>query len=88
MIGLYCDNRNLAFAMGMWYLGGSLSNTISAFIAHWVAIPTSMTSAIQRLTIYQHYYLLLGSIAMGLSLVMFVIASQPQFKRIIQRVEP
>jgi POT family proton-dependent oligopeptide transporter len=88
MIGLYCDNRNLAFAMGMWYLGGSLSNTIAAFIARWVAIPANMTSPLQRLAIYQQYYWILGSIAMVLSLVMFAIARQSRLKRIIQHAEP
>ena len=81
MIGLYCDSRNLAFAMGTWYLGCSLSNTISAWIARWVAIPTELTSATQRLIIYQDYYATLGGIAAISSLIMFAVAYQLHSKR-------
>ena len=74
MIGLYCDNRALGFAMGTWYLASSLSNTLSGRIAHWVAIPKNMTSPIQSLAIYQHYYQTLGVVACLLGVGMLFIA--------------
>ena len=76
MIGLYCDNRSLAFAMGVWYLACSLSSALSGRLAGLVAIPESMTSPIQSLPIYQHYYLWLGLTACLLGIVMLGIASQ------------
>ena len=74
MIGLYCDNRALGFAMGTWYLASSLSNTLSGRIAHWVAIPKNMTSPIQSLAIYQHYYQNMGVVACLLGVGMLFIA--------------
>ena len=73
MIGLYCAHRHLAFAMGTWYLGCSLSNTIAALIAHWVAIPADMHSPVARLVIFHNYYLALGSIAaiLGVGMLLF-----------------
>ena len=74
MIGLYCDNKALGFAMGTWYLASSLSNTLSGRIAHWVAIPKNITSPIQSLAIYQHYYQNMGLIACLFGVVMLFIA--------------
>lgn len=74
MIGLYCDNNELAFAMGAWYLGSSLSNIISGRIAAWVAIPETMPS-MQSLAIYQQYYLNLGAVACMLGIVMLFVAT-------------
>ncbi len=74
MIGLYCDNQALGFAMGAWYLGCSLSNTFSGRIAQWVAIPDNITAPIQRLAIYQHYYQNMGSVACLLGGLMLFVA--------------
>jgi len=74
MIGLYCDNRTLGFAMGTWYLASSLSNTLSGRLAHWVAIPKHITSPIQSLAIYQHYYQNMGFIACLLGFAMLFVA--------------
>ena len=73
MIGLYCDQKGLAFAMGVWLLGNSLSNTISGRIAAWVAIPEGLL-ATESLPIYQNYYLTLGFVTCLLGLVMVCIA--------------
>lgn len=74
MIGLYCDNRTLGFAMGAWYLGCSLSNIFSGRIAHWVAIPTTQSSPLQSILIYQHYYLYMGMAALISSFFMFIFS--------------
>ena len=74
MIGLYCDNHALGFAMGTWYLASSLSNTLSGRIAHWVAIPDNITSPIQSLAIYQHYYQNMGVIACLFGIAMLFVA--------------
>lgn len=74
MIGLYCDMENMAFAMGVWYLACSLSNTISGRLAALVAIPENLSSAVQSLRIYQHYYLMVGSSTLVLGLIMVAIA--------------
>ncbi|MDX1838020.1 peptide MFS transporter [Legionella taurinensis] len=70
MIGLYCDGRNIAFAMGVWYLASSLSNAISGQLAGWVDIPEAVKSAEQTLPIYQYYYLWVGVIAVALGALM------------------
>ncbi|MFA6302276.1 MAG: oligopeptide:H+ symporter [Legionella sp.] len=74
MIGLYCDNQGLAFAMGVWFLASSLSNAISGRLASWVAIPNTVTSAIDSLAYYQSYYALMGVTALTIGLVLFVVA--------------
>ncbi len=74
MIGLYCDNQALGFAMGAWYLAASLSNTLAGRIAHWVAIPDIFTSPIQSLSIYQQYYQNLGFIACLFGVFMLFVA--------------
>jgi len=74
MIGLYCDSKGLAFAMGVWYLAGSLSNALSGRLAEFAAIPINTFSAVQSLLIYQHYYLILGGCAIVLGIMMMYIA--------------
>jgi POT family proton-dependent oligopeptide transporter len=74
MIGLYCDQKTIAFAMGVWYLASSLAHAISGRIAAWVAIPTSIHSAADSLPYYKNYYLLLGVSALILGVVMYVVA--------------
>ena len=83
MIGLYCDSQALGFAMGTWYLASSLSNTLSGRISHWVAIPANITSPIQSLAIYQHYYQNMGLVAclLGISMLFVAYYSQQSFKR-------
>ncbi|MGQ3890672.1 peptide MFS transporter [Legionella sp. CNM-4043-24] len=76
MIGLYCDARSLSFAMGVWYLASSLSNAISGRLAGFVAIPENMTSAMQSLPVYQHYYFFVGLAAVGTGILMGLAALQ------------
>ncbi|WP_133138580.1 peptide MFS transporter [Legionella genomosp. 1] len=73
MIGLYCDSKDLAFAMGVWYLASSLSNTIAGKLAGFVAVPKDIL-AIDSLPIYQNYYLGFGISAIILGLVMWFLA--------------
>lgn len=74
MIGLYCDGRAIAFAMGVWYLASSMSNAISGRIAGWVAIPDTIKSAVESLPYYKSYYLIMGISALGIGLLMYVLA--------------
>lgn len=73
MIGLYCDEKTMAMAMGVWYVASSMSGTISGKIAAWVAIPASLTAA-QSLLYYKPYYLILGLITFGLGFFMAILA--------------
>lgn len=74
MIGLYCDNQKIAFAMGVWYLACSLSNAISGRLASFVAIPEHIHSAVTRLSYYEHYYLVVSLIALGMGVGMYFMA--------------
>lgn len=74
MIGLYCDNKHIAFAMGIWYLANSLSSTLSGSLAAFSAIPTNMHSIFEKLSIYQHYYFAFGCVALIMSLLMYAVA--------------
>ncbi|KTD56603.1 hypothetical protein Lsan_2763 [Legionella santicrucis] len=74
MVGLYCDQNSIAFAMGVWYLASSLAHTISGRIAAWVAIPNTVHSALESLPYYKNYYLVLGISAMGLGAIMYFCA--------------
>ena len=76
MIGLYCDQKTLGFAMGIWYLACSLSNTISGRISQWVAIPEGTTNPIHSLAMYQHYYQHMSIAACLIAGVMVFIAYQ------------
>ncbi len=74
MIGLYCDHRNIAFAMGVWYLSNSLAYAISGKIAAWVAIPQHIINPIDSLPYYQNYYLIMGISAIAVGLLMLGVA--------------
>lgn len=74
MIGLYCDGRAIAFAMGVWYLASSMSNAISGRLAGWVAIPENITSAVESLPYYQTYYWMMGIVALSIGALMYVVA--------------
>ena len=74
MIGLYCDDKALAFAMGVWYLACSLSSALSGRLASWVAIPENITSPLQSLPIYQQYYFFMGLAACLLGAAMLLFA--------------
>lgn len=74
MVGLYCDQNSIAFAMGVWYLASSLAHTISGRIAAWVAIPNTVNSALESLPYYKSYYLVLGVSAIGLGVLMYLCA--------------
>lgn len=72
MIGLYCDQKSLAFAMGVWYLASSLAHAISGRIAAWVAIPVTIQSAVESLPYYKNYYFTLGVSALILGGIMYL----------------
>lgn len=74
MIGLYCDGKDIAFAMGVWYVAASLSNAISGRLAGLVAIPETIKSPVESLLIYQQYYLVMGTIALVLGFFMWLLA--------------
>lgn len=74
MIGLYCDPKAIAFAMGVWYLASSMAHAISGRMAAWVAIPEAITTPIESLPYYQNYYLILGVGAMALGVMMYFVA--------------
>jgi POT family proton-dependent oligopeptide transporter len=74
MIGLYCDSRAIAFAMGVWYLASSMSNAISGRIAGWVAIPEQIHSPIESLPYYKSYYMTMGISALIIGIFMFILA--------------
>jgi POT family proton-dependent oligopeptide transporter len=80
MIGLYCDQKNLAFAMGVWYLASSLSNTISGRLASFVAIPEKTTSPLLSLPIFQSYYLVFGLVTIALGALMLALAIYMQHR--------
>lgn len=74
MIGLYCDQKAIAFAMGVWYLASSLAHAISGRMAGWAAIPETVHSAIESLPYYKSYYLMLGLSAVVLGGMMYFVA--------------
>ena len=74
MIGLYCDGRTIAFAMGVWYISQSLSNVISGRLASFVAIPNDMTNAMAKLAIYEGYYWKMGLVTCVVGAVMLIVA--------------
>lgn len=74
MIGLYCDSKNIAFAMGVWYLASSLSHALSGRIAGWVAIPDTVHSPIESLVYYKDYYTMIGLCALLIGFVMYLFS--------------
>lgn len=74
MIGLYCEKSMIAFAMGAWYLAVSLSNVLSGRIAGLVALPTDHSNPLLSLPLYQHYYVVMGLVALSVGILMWVFA--------------
>jgi POT family proton-dependent oligopeptide transporter len=74
MIGLYCDSKDIAFAMGVWYLASSLSNAISGRLAGLVASPETVHSPIESLAFYKEYYWIMGLSALAIGLLMYLIS--------------
>ena len=74
MIGLYCDQKSIAFAMGVWYLASSLAHAISGRLAGWVAIPVTINLPVESLPYYKDYYLALGLSAIVLGGFMYLAA--------------
>lgn len=74
MIGLYCDSNSIAFAMGIWYLAGSMSHAISGKIASWVAIPQTIKDPLVSIVWFKNYYFFMGLIALGAGVLMGVLA--------------
>ena len=73
MIGLYCESKQIAFAMGVWYLASALSHLISGHIAGFVAVPTH-SNTVNNILLFQHYYLKLGAVSLLLGILMLGIA--------------
>ncbi|WP_235603334.1 POT-type proton-dependent oligopeptide transporter [Piscirickettsia litoralis] len=74
MIGLYCDMRMIAFAMGAWYLACAMSNVISGQLAQLVALPAGKVTALEGIGLYTKYYLIMGGVTLVIGMVMFFIA--------------
>lgn len=75
MIGMYCDKKDLAFAMGVWLLGSSLSNTISGHVARFAAVPDEILDPINSLPFYTNYYYIMGVTTCLAGIIMFIVAS-------------
>lgn len=71
MIGIYCDPKNIAFAMGVWYLACSLSNAISGQLASFVVVPKHLSIAALSIHVYQHYYVVIGCFALITGVLMW-----------------
>ena len=74
MIGLYCDMRMIAFAMGAWYIAMSFSYVLSGQINQLVALPENISDRLKSAAIYQSYFLHLGLVVLILSLVFIFVA--------------
>lgn len=74
MIGLYCDQSSLAFAMGVWYITCSLGHAISGCIAQWAAIPHSVMEPQESILIYERYFTNLGIIGGVTGIVVLLLA--------------
>lgn len=61
MIGIYCDSKTMGFAMGAWYIACSLSNSITGLVNQVVALPKDGVSTLASATIYQNYFLNMGT---------------------------
>lgn len=78
MIGLYCDQKSIAFAMGVWYLASSLAHAISGKLASLVAIPDHIVDPAISLVYYRNYYFMLGSCALVSGFIMYFVARRLQ----------
>ena len=87
MIGLYCDSRAIAFAMGVWYLASSMANAISGRIAAKAAIPDYIKSAEESLPYFKSYYLVMGMIALGTGVLMYILAWYLQKRMKVKGIE-
>ena len=70
MIGLYCDLKNVAIAMGAWYTSCALSCVLSGQLNQFVAVPSNKDSVHLGAVLYQSYFL-----KMGISGLLFAVLS-------------
>ncbi|QIW09968.1 oligopeptide:H+ symporter [Francisella sp. LA112445] len=69
MIGIYCDSKTMGFAMGAWYIACSLSNSITGLVNQVVALPKDGVSTFASATIYQNYFLNMGTTILVIGIV-------------------
>lgn len=72
MIGIYCSERMVAFAMGAFYLASALSNIITGQLGKIVALPVGHTNPLTSLPVWQSYYLGIGVIAIIIGLILLM----------------
>ncbi|EED4925188.1 peptide MFS transporter, partial [Salmonella enterica subsp. arizonae] len=72
MIGIYCSEKMVAFAMGAFYLASALSNIITGQLGKIVALPAGHTSPLTSLPVWQSYYLGIGVIAIIIGLILLM----------------
>jgi POT family proton-dependent oligopeptide transporter len=69
MIGIYCDSKTMGFAMGAWYIACSLSNSITGLVNQVVALPKDGVSTFASATIYQNYFLNMGTTILVIGII-------------------
>ncbi|ASG68170.1 peptide transporter [Francisella halioticida] len=73
MIGIYCDSKTMGFAMGAWYIAMSLSNSITGLVNQVVALPKDGVSVLTSASIYQNYFLDMGTVILVIGFVICVM---------------
>ncbi|ECB3945170.1 MFS transporter [Salmonella enterica subsp. enterica serovar Stanley] len=72
MIGIYCSEKMVAFAMGAFYLASALSNIITGQLGKIVTLPAGHTAPLTSLPVWQSYYLGIGGIAIVIGLILLM----------------
>ncbi|APC91781.1 MULTISPECIES: peptide MFS transporter [Francisella] len=74
MIGIYCDNKTIGFAMGAWYISSSMANSITGLLNQVVALPKDGVSALESANMYQAYFFDTSVSVMLIGLLVLILA--------------
>lgn len=83
MITKLSPHHRVGFMMGMWFLSLAAANAMAGGLAQFTDVPKSVTNMVEISAIYEHGFMIYGSIAMIAGVILLVLA--PLFNKLISR---
>lgn len=73
MISLYMPKRMMGFAFGAWFMCSAVAGILTGKLAAYASVPKSITSPIQTMAIYVHYFSWVGIIILAIGIVLLAL---------------
>jgi proton-dependent oligopeptide transporter, POT family len=74
MVAELVPSKMTGFVMGMWFLTSAVAGFSGAIVGSWTALPRHMESGVASFAIYTDAFGLIGLIALGASIMMWLLA--------------